>query len=108
MGIHYVQGDLVGDATLDPERPEAIIYEPTASGSLELVGVEYVVFQEAWDAANDAPPKLFGQDLIAVGADNRYGIPAFYELHAWVWKNNPAGVHRRLQPRGHMRARRRR
>lgn len=98
MGIHYVHGDLVGDATLDPTRPEAIIYEPGASGGLELVGVEYVVFQEAWDAANDAPPTLFGQDLIAVGADNRYGIPAFYELHAWVWKDNPAGVHADYNP----------
>jgi hypothetical protein len=91
MGIHYVHGDLVGDALLDPQRPEAIIYEPGASGSMDLVGVEYVVFQEAWDAANDAPPTLFGQPLTAVGADNRYGIPAFYELHAWVWKDNPAG-----------------
>ncbi len=92
MGIHYVQGDLVGDALLDPQRPEAIIYEPSATGSMDLVGVEYVVFQEAWDAANDAPPALFGQTLNAVGADNRYGIPAFYELHAWVWKDNPAGT----------------
>lgn len=92
MGIHHVHGDLVGDATLDAERPEAIIYEPTESGSLELVGVEYVVFQEAWDAENDTAPVLFGQEFSAVGADNRYGIPAFYELHAWVWKDNPAGM----------------
>lgn len=91
MGIHYVHGDLVGDATVEADRPEAIIYEPTSSGLLELVGVEYVVFQEGWDAANDATPQLFGQTFTAVGADNRYGIPAFYELHAWVWKDNPAG-----------------
>jgi len=92
MGIHYVHGDLVGDATLDPTHPELVIYEPQASGSMELVGVEYVVFQEAWDAEHDSAPTLFGQDLTAVGADNRYGIPAFYELHAWVWKDNPAGT----------------
>ena len=30
--------------------------------------------------------------MVPVGADNRYGIPAFYELHAWVWKDNPAGT----------------
>ena len=98
MGIHYVHGDLVGDATLDPERPEAIIYQPQESGSMALVGVEYVVFQKAWDAANDSPPTLFGQELIAVGADNRYGIPAFYELHAWVWKDNPAGTFAEYTP----------
>lgn len=90
MGIHYVHGDLVGHAALDPARPEAIIYEPTATRSPMLVGVEYVVFQEASDTANDSPPRLFGRDLIAVGADNRSGIPAFYELHAWVWKDKPA------------------
>jgi len=92
MGIHYVHGDRVGDATLDPVRPEAMIYEPTASGSLELVGVEYVVFQDAWNAEHSTPPTLFGEELTAIGADNRYGIPAFYELHAWVWRDNPAGM----------------
>ena len=25
-------------------------------------------------------------------ADNRFGLPAFYSLHAWVWKHNPRGV----------------
>jgi hypothetical protein len=23
---------------------------------------------------------------------NRFGLPAFYSLHAWVWKHNPAGT----------------
>jgi hypothetical protein len=23
---------------------------------------------------------------------NRYGLPPFYELHAWVWKHNPSGM----------------
>jgi hypothetical protein len=25
-------------------------------------------------------------------AGNRYGLPAFYELHAWLWKDNPIGL----------------
>jgi hypothetical protein len=25
-------------------------------------------------------------------ADNRFGLPAFYSLHAWVWKHNPRGT----------------
>src|SRR5690242_4583735 len=28
MGIHYVNGTLVGDGKIDPEYPEALIYEP--------------------------------------------------------------------------------
>ena len=26
-----------------------------------------------------------------IGAPNRYGLPAFYELHVWAWENNPKG-----------------
>ena len=28
MGIHYVNGGLVGDTVLDPAKPEALVYEP--------------------------------------------------------------------------------
>ncbi|CAN5142626.1 hypothetical protein BH20ACT8_BH20ACT8_21270 [soil metagenome] len=91
MGIHVVNGDLVGDPQIDARRPEAVIYEPTRSGQLRLVAVEYVVFQDAWDAEHDEPPSLFGQGFTLIEAGNRYGLPAFYELHAWLWKHNPAG-----------------
>ena len=92
MGQHYVNGTLVGDAVLDPARPEAVIYEPKKNGGSKLVGVEWVVFQSAWeDAGNAAPPTLFGRTLKLVPAPNRYGIPAFYQIHAWVWKHNPSG-----------------
>jgi hypothetical protein len=30
---------------------------------------------------------------------NRYGIPAFYELHAWLWKLNPRGLFDDWNPR---------
>src|SRR5947207_11521781 len=38
MGVHYVNGDLVGDGQIDASHPEALIYEPSADG-LRLVGV---------------------------------------------------------------------
>jgi hypothetical protein len=92
MGFHYVNGELVGDATVEPTDPEALLYSPTTEGGLRLVGVEYVVFAEAWDAENSDPPALFGHEFHLVGTPNRYELPAFYELHAWVWKNNPSGT----------------
>ena len=62
MGQHYVNGDLVGDAILDPARPEAVIYEPTKNGRSRLVGVEWVVFQSVWqEAGHTAPPVMFGR-----------------------------------------------
>ena len=92
MGQHYVNGKLVGDAVLDPAHPEAVIYEPQADGSSKLVGVEWVVFKEKWeDAGNTEAPKLFGKPLKLVPAPNRYGIPDFYQIHAWIWKRNPDG-----------------
>ena len=92
MGIHYVKGSIVGDGVVDATDPEAVIYEPEANGQMRLVAVEYVVFQADWDAAHSSPPSLFGQEFTLVGSGNRYGLPAFYELHAWIWKNNPSGM----------------
>src|SRR5690606_4768294 len=40
MGVHYVNGELVADALLDPRRPEALIYE-TRNDQIRLVGVEF-------------------------------------------------------------------
>src|SRR5688500_15067195 len=42
MGIHLVNGDLVGDGKLEASQPEALLYEPK-DGKLQLVGVEYIV-----------------------------------------------------------------
>jgi hypothetical protein len=98
MGLHYINGDLVGDTELDPATPEALVYEPAADGSLTLVALEYVVFAEAWDAANDEAPMLFDQMFMRVDAPNRYELPAFYALHAWVWKENPSGTFASFNP----------
>lgn len=98
MGIHFVNGDLVADGVLDPMLPEALLYE-SRNGGLQLMGVEYVVIADAWHANNEAPPVLMGQLLQYVSSPNRYGIPAFYELHVWAWKNNPSGTFADWNPR---------
>jgi hypothetical protein len=98
MGIHYVNGDLVGDGKLDVARPEALMYEQKGD-KLELVGVEYIVIASAWDAANKMPPTLMGQLFHYGTSPNRYGIPAYYALHVWAWKANPHGVFMDWNPR---------
>ncbi|HJU97623.1 MAG TPA: hypothetical protein VJ644_06595 [Jiangellaceae bacterium] len=40
MGIHYVNADLVADPTLEPTRPEVLVYQPDEHGKLQLVAVE--------------------------------------------------------------------
>ena len=91
MGVHFVRGDLVGDGMLDPANPEALIYE-IKNGKAQLVGVEFVTIAESWNAAHDLPPVLNGQLFDYHGSPNRYGIPAFYALHVWAWRQNPNGT----------------
>jgi len=98
MGIHYVNGALVSDGVVDAASPEALVYQPLANGQRRLVAVEYIVFYSMWAGASK--PSLFGQEFKLIGSTNRYGIPAFYELHAWVWQNNPSGMFKDWNPSG--------
>jgi hypothetical protein len=96
MGVHYVKGALVGDDVLDPGTPEALVYEPRGK-HLRLVALEYIVFADAW--TKPAPPAMFGRTFDYVPAGNRYGLPPFWALHAWVFKKNPMGIVMAWNPR---------
>src|SRR5579859_3473049 len=91
MGVHYVKGSLVQAGTIDPARPQALVYEVQSDGRLRLAALEYVVFQSTWDGSHNAPPELFGEKFMLTTAGNRFGLPAYYSLHAWIWKHNPSG-----------------
>jgi hypothetical protein len=92
MGVHYVNGTLLGNLTLDPSQPQALIYEPL-NGKMRLVGVEFILDSASWLANNNnTPPVLDGQVFTFVDAPNRFNIPAFFELHVWAWKDNPQGA----------------
>lgn len=107
MGVHYINPALMGltfqdgrvhgvDAQLDVTKPEMLVYEPQADGSLRLVAVEYYVSREAWGGG--APPTLFGQafdyneDDPSTPMDEAHGFTTHYDLHVWLWRNNPAGT----------------
>jgi len=91
MGIHYVNGSLVADNEIEATQPEALIYEPTPEG-MRLVGVEYIVDATAWLKYHKTPPVLEGQTFQLVSSPNRYGLPTFFELHVWAWRENPNGA----------------
>jgi hypothetical protein len=93
MGIHVVQGSRIADGVLDPYAPEALIYEPLPNGYFRLVGVEFIQLADDWAARypNGGVPSLDGNLMNLVGSPNRYGLPAFYELHVWAWEDNPSG-----------------
>jgi hypothetical protein len=92
MGLHFVNGALVNAGVIDATRPQIVIYEPTANGGLRLIGADYLVLADAWDKKNQGPPELMGQLFHYFEAPNRFGLPAFYTLHVWAWKDNPNGA----------------
>jgi len=99
MGQHFVNLAVLLDTTLDASQPEALVYEPRQDGGYRLVAVEYLVFAEAWDAEHSALPELLGHQFALVPSPNRYGLPPFYELHAWIWQPNPSGMFYEWNPR---------
>jgi len=87
MGVHLVRPDRIFDGVLNAEEPEALIYEPQAGGTYRFVGVEFI----AAASTVDPGPSLEGHLLNYVGEPNRYGLPAFFEMHVWAWEDNPKG-----------------
>ena len=92
MGVHFINGALLMDGALDANHPEALIYE-MKDNVARLVGVEFIVLASVWHETH-APqdvPVLEGQLLNFNGSPNRFGLPPFYELHVWAWRDNPRG-----------------
>ena len=93
MGLHYVNDTLVDDGIVDATRPQIVLYEAMPNGGLKLTGADYLVIADAWDATHPGmPPELMGQIFHYFKSPNRFGLPAFYTLHVWAWKENPKGA----------------
>lgn len=88
MGIHYLHPGLASDGKLAPGEPEVLLYEPTDSG-LVLVAVEYFVAEAA---AHGKRPTVLGRPLNGPMAGHNDQMPSHYDLHLWVWKDNPNGM----------------
>ena len=94
MGLHFVNFDLVqsGAKEIDVTRPQIVIYEAMPDGGLRLIGADYLLIAAAWDAKHSGPPELMGQFFHLFTSPNRFGLPNFYTLHVWAWKENPKGA----------------
>ena len=88
MGVHYANVSLV-NGPIDPAHPQALIYEPQENGSLKLVGVEFIILASALPP--DSAPQVEGHLMNFIDGPNRFGLPAFFELHVWAWRDNPKG-----------------
>jgi hypothetical protein len=92
MGMHFLNTARL-NTNLDPTKPQIVIYEPMPDGKLKLIGADFLVFASDWDKAHPGnPPQLMGQLFQFFDSPNRFGLPAFYTLHVWAWKQNPNGA----------------
>ncbi len=117
MGIHYFRPDLLGitappnprvtgsSTYTDFATPSVLVYEPQADGSLQLVAVENLVFEEAWMAAgNTTPPTFHGvtyermADDPSTPVDEAHGFDPHFDRHIWLYRENPAGVFFPMNP----------
>jgi len=89
MGVHFVNVTVQGPP--DPMKPNVLIYEPTGK-ELKLVAVEWLV---PLTPDLKERPSLFGQPFMGPMEGHEPLIPkeyVHYDLHAWVFKNNPLGM----------------
>jgi hypothetical protein len=101
MGVHYANGALV-DGKIQLKHPEALVYRFTRNGHMRLAALEYLVTRAAWRANHPkGRPVLFGHRFNFTPAGNRFGLPAYFSLHAWLWHKNPAGTYQMFNPRVH-------
>src|SRR5688500_13113318 len=88
VGTVYVNFARLLDGVIDPESPDALIYEPARNGTLHLVGVEFAV-----PNTGQNPPTFLGATF---QREDEFGV---YGLHAWVWRHNPEGLFAETNPR---------
>ena len=117
MGIHFFRPDLLGitgppnprvngtGTHTDFARPAILIYEPQADGSLQLVAVENLVFIAAWEAAgHTARPTFLGREFDrmvddpATELDEAHMFEPHYDLHVWLYRENPNGLFAQFNP----------
>jgi hypothetical protein len=118
MGIHYARPDLLGitgppnprvsgtGTHTDFLKPAVLIYEPQADGSLELVAVENLVFEDAWKAAgHTAPPSFHGvpydymRNDPTTATDEAHMFEPHYDRHVWLYRENPNGIFTPFNPK---------
>jgi hypothetical protein len=120
LGLHMAKVANALTGAFDYAHPNILLYQPTASGGLQLVGVAYSVpHSGAW--ATD-PPDGFpgGADVwhyhtnlcfltdgsvtitpdraSCMGRGGYFQAQTPWLLHAWIWKSNPSGIFTEVNP----------
>lgn len=93
MGYHFLKSQLVS-RTFNLRKPPILVYNKRDNGKFELVAVEYAVPIDSTHL--HTPPQGFTGD--ADEWDFNTLNTGWWTLHAWVWKFNPDGVFKPMNP----------
>ena len=91
MGVHFLNPALIGPV-VDLMKPPILVYEPEGAGKLRLVAVEWFV---PLATGIKERPQLLGRPFDGPMEGHEPLLPKelhHYDLHAWLWKPNPAGL----------------
>lgn len=92
MGFHFVNPAYLADGRIDPTLPEILVYHHDHRGRLRLGAAEYLAVDADQDVATDTDrPTLMGHAFDGPMQGHEPGMPVHYDLHAWVFTENPAG-----------------
>jgi hypothetical protein len=87
------------DNELDIAEPEILLYATDGQGRLGLVSVEYFKPDADGDLGTSGDkPSLFGQPFDGPMPGHAPGMPVHYDLHVWLWQNNPSGMFAQWNP----------
>jgi hypothetical protein len=121
MGIHFVKLEGFGLSNINFRDPRVLVYSPdptvehctystgelmedaSCRDSLKLVAVEELIFAHLIEAENgehwNNVPEFMGQQFyflqdnpMTTWVDEAHGFPPHYELHIWLYDNNPMGL----------------
>lgn len=91
MGYHVANIDYLADGgQLSLLKPEVLLYAPTEDGSMEFLGVEYIIPDADWPHAE--APEFFGREL------HYNPMLEIWALHVWSARENPEGLFEDFNP----------
>ncbi len=97
MGIHFMNPGHIGPVP-NPVQPVLLVYEPAEAGRLRLVAAEWLV---PLATGITERPTLFGRPFDGPMAGHEPLMPTelhHYDLHVWLFKENPAGLFNAINP----------
>jgi hypothetical protein len=88
QAFHWLNEGLV-DGKVELLKPELLMFEPQPNGTMQLIGVDYVVPLTASATA----PTLLG---VPFARNEPLGV---WALHIWAWRPNPSGMFAAWNPK---------